>query len=309
MIKILVSAKDDVQDSYQSHLEAELKKTGLEFCIPSQYCPSEIDYIVYAPNDRLKDFSQFTNVKAVLSLWAGVEKIISNPTLTQPICRMVDDSISLGMRDWVVGYVMKYHLDMDRDYTRIHGDWTQSAAPLARERRIAMIGFGELGRFCGEALSDLGFDVVGWSRRYKAHDTIPCFHGESGLKEALSQADIAVLLLPNTPQTYNIINAKTLAYFPKGARIINPGRGSLIDDEALLEALEQGQIAHATLDVFKQEPLPKEHVYWAHPNVTVTPHIAATTRPASAVKVIVDNILRSEAGGKLLYEVDRSAGY
>jgi len=115
--------------------------------------------------------------------------------------------------------------------------------------------------------------------------------------------------LPDTPATANILNAQTLAQLPRGARIINPGRGTLVEDAALLAALDTGQIAAATLDVFRTEPLPAEHPYWAHPSVTVTPHIAAATRPDTASAVIAANIARVQAGQPLLHEVSRSAGY
>ena len=118
-----------------------------------------------------------------------------------------------------------------------------------------------------------------------------------------------MLLLPDTPATTNLLNAETLALLPKGAVIINPGRGPLIDDNALLAALDSKQIGHATLDVFRTEPLPAEHPYWSHPAVTVTPHIASGTRPETASQIIADNIRRGEAGQALLHLVDRDLGY
>ena len=123
------------------------------------------------------------------------------------------------------------------------------------------------------------------------------------------RADIAVLLLPDTGATENILNSETLAQMPKGAFVINPGRGPLIDDAALLTALETGQVAHATLDVFRVEPLPSDHPFWMHPKVTVTPHLAAETRAVTASQAIVENIRRGEAGEDFLHLVDRAKGY
>jgi glyoxylate/hydroxypyruvate reductase A len=96
---------------------------------------------------------------------------------------------------------------------------------------------------------------------------------------------------------------------PRGAVVLNPGRGALIDDAALLAALDAGQIGHATLDVFRAEPLPQDHPFWSHPGITVTPHIAADTRATSAARVIAENIRRGEAGEPLLHRVDRTRGY
>jgi glyoxylate/hydroxypyruvate reductase A len=116
------------------------------------------------------------------------------------------------------------------------------------------------------------------------------------LKDALSGSDIVILLLPDTAPTANILNAQTLSYLNKGAYVINPGRGPLIDDQALISALDSGQLAHATLDVFRTEPLPTTDPYWAHPKVTVVPHRASETRASTAAEVIAENIRRNEAG-------------
>ena len=127
--------------------------------------------------------------------------------------------------------------------------------------------------------------------------------------QLLSRAEILVLLMPRTPQTENMLNAARLALMPWGAKIINPGRGPLIDDDALLSALNSGHIGHATLDVFRIEPLPAQHPFWGHPNVTVTPHIAADTHPDTAAQVLAENIRRGEAGLAFLHIVDRTRGY
>ena len=149
----------------------------------------------------------------------------------------------------------------------------------------------------------------GWSRSAKDVEGVTCLNGKDGLADALGRAQIAVTLLPDTPATTNLFNTKTLAQMPRGAFLINPGRGPLIDDDALIAALDAGQIAHATLDVFRVEPLPQEHPYWAHPQVTVTPHIAAETRASTAAQVIVENIKRGEQGAGFINLVDRALGY
>ena len=159
------------------------------------------------------------------------------------------------------------------------------------------------------ALANLGFPVSGWSRSPKTVGNITCHHGPDGLRAALQGAEIVILLLPLTAGTENILDADALALLPKGAVIINPGRGPLIDDAALLGALDSGQIGHATLDVFREEPLPENHPFWHHDSVTVTPHIASETRPKTASESIARNIARAEAGKPLLHLVDRGLGY
>jgi len=272
--------------------------------------PARVDYVVYAPTAGLSDFTPFVNCKAVLSLWAGVERIAPNPTLTQPLCRMVDEGLTEGMVEYVVGHALRHHLGMDTHILGQDGVWRNDVIPpLARDRRVTILGMGALGAACGKALAALNFPVTGWSRTPKQIDGIPCLSGEDGLNAALSRADILITLLPRTAATEDLMNAERFAMMPRGSFVINPGRGWLIDDSALLAALDEGRIAHATLDVFRVEPLPPDHPYWDHPRVTVTPHIAADTRPESAAQVLAENIHRGEAGEPFLHRVDRSLGY
>jgi glyoxylate/hydroxypyruvate reductase A len=291
-------------------LPAALAQAGIEARIllePGD--PAAVDYIIYAPSAALQDFTPFTRCKAVLSLWAGVERIVGNTTLTQPLCRMVDDGLTEGMMEWVVGHTLRHHLGMDRHIINPGHVWDPTCPPLARERPVAMLGMGALGTACARALAALNFPVTGWSRSPKEVAGIRCLHGEAGLEAALRGAAIVVPLLPKTPETENLLDARRLSWLPKGAVILNPGRGPLIDDAALLAALDAGQVGHATLDVFRVEPLPKDHPYWTHPRVTVTPHIAADTRASGASQVLVENIRRGEAGVPFLHRVDRGLGY
>lgn len=298
--------------AYREALPAALADAGLAariVTLEDAADPAEIDYVVYAPASPLQDFGPFTRAKAVLSLWAGVERVVGNPTLTQPLCRMVDPWLAEGMVEWVVGHVLRHHLGMDRHIVNPGRVWDPACPPLARDRRVAMLGLGALGLAAARALQALNFPVTGWARTPRDLPGLPTFHGDAGLQRALAEAQIVVTLLPKTPGTENILNARTLGFLPRGAVILNPGRGALIDDAALLAALDSGQIGHATLDVFRTEPLPQDHPFWAHPRVTVTPHIAADTRPESAARVLAENIRRGEAGEPFLHLVDRDRGY
>ncbi len=308
-VNVLFSARPELWPEYEALMHQYLSDAGLDFHLATDIPADQVDYIVYAPNGGVQDFTPFTRLKAVLSLWAGVEKISGNETLTVPLARMVDGGLTQGMTEWVVGHVLRYHLGMDQHITLQDGVWTPDAPPLAQQRTVCILGLGALGEASAHALAALNFHVIGWSRTAKTIPGVTCLHGKNGLRDALSQAEIVVLLLPDTPATENTLNAETLALLPEGAKIINPGRGPLIDDEALLAVLNSGQVGHATLDVFRTEPLPTEHPYWAHPNVTVTPHIASETRPVTAAQVICENIRRGEAGEPFLHLVDRKLGY
>lgn len=309
MTNILFSARPARWDDWAPPLRAALDRAGLNYTLSQEIAPEEVDYIVYAPDSRLQDFTPFTRCKAVLNTWAGVEAVVGNQTLTQPLTRMVGGGLTEGMVEYVLGHALRHHLGMDAHIINPDRTWHWAPPPLASERRVTVLGLGALGAAVAGKLAETGFDVTGWSRRQKDIAGVRCLAGPAGLEAALSGAEIIVLLLPGTPATENILDARTLALLARGAFVINPGRGPLIDDAALLAALDAGQVAHATLDVFRQEPLPQDHPFWAHPQVTVTPHLASETRAAQGAEVIAENILRGEAGQPLLHLVDRAAGY
>jgi len=309
MTRVLFAALPQRWREYEHHLRAAFAEAGLEVELGTDYPPETVDYIVYAPNSEVQDFRPYSKLKAVLNLWAGVENVVGNETLSVPLARMVDPGLTEGMVEWVTGHVLRHHLGIDANLAAQNGEWVKDVPPLARERRVGILGLGELGRACGEALAFLNFDVSGWSRSPKSIPGIACHHGDEGLARVLGTSEILVLLLPLTADTENTLDAPAIGLLPEGAVVLNPGRGALIDDAALLASLDSGHLSHATLDVFRTEPLPPEHPFWAHPKVTVTPHIASDTRPASASRVIAENVRRGEAGEPFLHVVDREAGY
>ncbi|NDW00613.1 glyoxylate/hydroxypyruvate reductase A [Salipiger sp. PrR002] len=307
---ILFAAPEDAWDAYRAPLTEALDATGIDYRLARDIPAEEVDYVVYAPSSGLTDFTPFPRLKAVLSLWAGVEKIVGNPKLTVPLARMVDDEgLTQGMVEYVSGHVLRHHLGMDAHIVNPAHAWVNKAPPLARERPVTVLGLGMLGRACARQLAQIGFPVTGWSRTPREIEGLRCLSGSEGLSEALAGAQIVVTLLPFTPQTENTLGATELAQLAEGACIVNPGRGQLIDDEALLAALDSGHLGHATLDVFRIEPLPQDHPFWDHPKVTITPHIAAETRADSAARVIAENVRRGVTGEPLLHLVDRDAGY
>ena len=309
MINIFFAARPEKFHLYEAHLKRCLSRKGIAANLTTACAPEDVDYLIYAPDSTIQDLTPYTRCKAVLSLWAGVETFVGNETLTQPLCRMVDSGLRQGMTEWVTGHTLRYHLGMDQHIVNPGQIWDEDHPPLAQDRPVTILGLGALGEACGTALRLLGFPVTGWSRTAKDVAGITCYHGPEGLGHALATAQILILLLPDTPQTKNVLNSETLAQMPKGSVIINPGRGPLIDDKALISALKQGHISAACLDVFRVEPLPQDHPYWTLPNVTVTPHIASGTRAATAAEVVVGNIARGEQGLPFLHLVDRAAGY
>ena len=308
-VTILFAARPDSWSDYEAPLRAALDQIDISYRLGTDFPPDEVDYIVYAPNSAVQDFTPYSRARAVLNLWAGVEHVSPNPTLRIPLARMVGGGLTEGMVEYVTAHVLRHHLGLDQYIVNPSKRWLPRVPPMAAERPVTVLGLGELGQACALALTGLGFPVSGWSRTPKTIPGITCHHGIDGLNTALQGAEIVVLLLPNTPATENTLNARTLSLMAPGSFVINPGRGTLIDDAALLAALDSGHIAHATLDVFRTEPLPPDHPFWTHERVTVTPHIASETRPGPASRVIVENIRRGEAGEPFLHLVDRAAGY
>ena len=303
-LKIHVATHHDRRHEYEHALGEGAAARGLHIEMIGAENPEDVDVIIFEPSGPLSDFTPFVNCKLVQSIWAGVDSIIGNPTLTQPLCRMVDAGLAEGMREYVCGHILADHiglLDYASRATWDDKDWL----PLARHVRVGIIGMGTLGRACAQGLRALGFEVEGWTR--SGNDGTLC--GEKGLEDILGQSDYVVTLLPHTPQTENLINAQSLSHMKPSAMLINPGRGALINEDALLDALDGGKIRKAVLDVFKTEPLPDSHRFWTHERVIVTPHIAAKSRVETACETILENLVRLRDGRDFVFEVERAKGY
>lgn len=305
-MKVLFAAPARMWDAWAPALRAACPE--MDLCRDGD--PASFDALIYAPGDPgdgALDFSPFTRARLVQSLWAGVERIVTNPTLTQPLCRMVDPGLAQGMAEYCAGWALRAHLGMDL-YAQ-DGLWRNGLTPpLASARRVTVLGMGELGRAVAGALTGLGFRVTGWSQSGRAVPGVSILAGPD-LPQALAAAQILICLLPDTAATRDLLDARRLALLPARATIINAGRGTLIEDAALLAALDAGHVAHAVLDVFRQEPLPPDHPFWHHPAVTVTPHVSAETRPDTAASVAAENLRRAMRGEPLLYRVDKLRGY
>jgi glyoxylate/hydroxypyruvate reductase A len=187
--------------------------------------------------------------------------------------------------------------------------WHELPAPETSARRIGIMGLGELGGDAARALVALGFPVMGWSRRAKAVPGIETFHGGDGLTAMAALTDIMICLLPLTPETRGVIDARLLGAMKPGGYLLNSARGGHMVGEDVLAALDSGHLAGAALDVFEPEPLPDDSRFWTHPKVILTPHAASITIPSSAAPQVVENIHRARAGQALINLVDFSAGY
>ena len=305
----LAGGGEKARDRFLAPLKGEVESAVPGARVEWEAPPGEVDWLVLGDVSDALDFGAYRKAKAVHCLWAGVESVLRRDP-PQPLIRLVDpEGLTAGMTEWVVGHVMRHHLGLDRWTRPPHPGWAPEAPPLARDRRVGLIGLGELGAASGRALAGLGFDVAGWSRAAKDVPGVASHVGAKGLREVIGRSDILVLLVPHTAETERLMDAERLGWMPEGSVLLNPGRGALVDEDALLAALDRGRPAHATLDTFRVEPLPEGHPFWAHPRVTVTPHIASATRPETAAKVVAANIARMVRGERPVGLVDRARGY
>ncbi|MCP5367253.1 MAG: glyoxylate/hydroxypyruvate reductase A [Hyphomicrobiales bacterium] len=257
------------------------------------------------------DLARYPNLRAVFSMGAGVDHILADPHLPAglPIVRLVDSTMTRGMVEYVLHWVLHHHRDFGRYAAAQPGDWTAHPQIPAPQRRVGVMGLGELGGAAARTLARLGFDTAGWSRTERQIEGITCFHGEPGRAHFLARTEILVCLLPLTPATENILDSALFAALPPGAALIHCGRGPHLVEADLLAALDTGHLAAATLDVFPTEPLPPAHPFWTHPRVTVTPHMASLGVARSAAAGFSEAIDLLRAGKLPGNLVDRAAGY
>jgi glyoxylate/hydroxypyruvate reductase len=266
-----------------------------------------------APHGAL---AAFTNLKTIFSLGAGVDHLLGDLTLPAvPIVRIVDPDLTARMVEYVVLHVLLIHRQQRLyDAQQRQRLWRDHDQPAASEVSVGVMGLGHLGTAAAQALRSLGFQVQGWSRTPKSIPNVACHHGAGGLDRFLAASEILVVLLPHTPATERMINLALLRKLRRdgplgGAHLINAGRGLLQVDADILAAVDQGLLASATLDVFPQEPLPRESPFWKHPRVTLTPHNAATSDPRFLVRNVIAQIERHERGEPLQNTIDRALGY
>lgn len=253
----------------------------------------------------------FPNLRFLISVGAGVDQLdLSAVPAGVPVLRMVDPALAEGMSEYVAAGVLSLHRDLHHYRAAARqGAWTHRPQMRAADRRVGVLGLGMLGTSALAALAPFGFQLSGWARSRHDIPGVTCFAGQAELTTFLRDVDILVCLLPLTPDTRGILNADLFDALPRGAAIINAGRGGHLVEGDLLAALEDGRIGAAILDVFDHEPLPADHPFWRHPAVEVTPHIASATLPASSARVVVEAVRADLDGRPLPGLIDRATNY
>jgi glyoxylate/hydroxypyruvate reductase A len=276
------------------------------------YAPQQIDYFVgfRPPHGFLKTLPR---LKAIFSLGAGVDGFLRDPEFPRhlPVVRFVDETLQREMAQYVTMHCLIIHRQQRAfDAAQKEHLWRQRMlARPSRELRIGILGMGDIGAVTAERLLMFDFQVFGWSRSRKAVPGVTSFAGPQELSQFLAHCDIMVCMLPLTPETEGILDAKLFAGLPKGAWVMNVGRGGHCNEQDLIAALDSDHLAGAILDVFQTEPLPPDNPLWEHPKVTVTPHIAGITDPRNAAAFVLDCVARAENGQPFPNVVDLSRGY
>jgi len=270
----------------------------------------KIEYLAFMHPD-FDLLPAFPNLKAMFSRSAGVDSFVKHPRLPKvPLGKVEPPGGDPMMTEYVIMHVLRFHRDMPA-YHRAQANREWRRAPIIRpeHRRIGFLGFGIMAKAPALILKSLGFKISAWVRSPRQAAEVRIFHGRDQLETFLNQTDIAVCLLPLTRETEGIFCARTFAMMPRGAMLVNVGRGKHVVDEDLVGALDSGQLSYAALDALWPEPLPAQSPLWLHPKVTLMPHVARRPTVAQLVTEIIANIRSLRAGGPLLQEVDVTMGY
>jgi glyoxylate/hydroxypyruvate reductase len=271
---------------------------------------ADIKYLAFMHPD-FDAIPQLPNLKAMFSRSAGVESFVNHPKLPKaPLCKVEPPGGDPMMTEYVIMHVLRLHRDMPGyQAAQANKEWRRTTIVRPEQRRVGFLGFGMMANAPALVLQSLGFKVHAWVRNPRRDSEVPIYHGADQLEPFLRQTDIAVCLLPLTKETEGIFCARTFAMMPRGAMLVNVGRGKHVVEKDLIEALDSGQMSYAALDALWPEPLPPSSPLWLHPKVTVMPHVARRPTVAQLVTEIAANIRSIEAGGRPLQEVDITLGY
>lgn len=272
---------------------------------------AEATILLAAPPMAAKAMDQFPNLEWIQSIYAGVDALVPHLQDFEGVLTNVKGIFGQQISEYVLGYVIAHqrhfaHYQSEQQKAQ----WTPKPYTSLNEFNMVILGTGSIGTHLAQSAKALGMRVSGVNRsgipsKHSPFDTL--YHVQE-LTTALAGANVVVNTLPNTPDTQHILNHQTLSHLDQSL-LFNVGRGAALDEHALIEAIEQGCVQHAFLDVFEQEPLHHEHPFWSHPHITVTPHIAALSFPEQAAEIFAENYARWRDGFRLLHVVEPKRGY
>jgi glyoxylate/hydroxypyruvate reductase A len=306
-MSIALVIPDRKLEQLQQKLQQQLPGVAIEIW-PEIHQPEAVDFAVVWRQPE-QSLSGFHNLKALQSFGAGVDSILSDATLPDvPLARIVDPDLTKSMLNYLHGVLLHYQLRFDQFELQQQTQQWKARSPR-KIQQICVLGLGELGKAAVLYFQQLGYQLCGWSATAKQIAGVACYAGDTEFAQAVADADLVICLLPLTAQTENLLNDQRLSQFKPGAILVNVARGAIVDDLALLQYLDSGQLSAACLDVFRTEPLPAEHPFWRHKAIKLTPHISAVTNADTAVLQIAENYQRVQAGLPMLNLVDKQRGY
>lgn len=273
--------------------------------------PAEVDYaLVWKPDPAL--FDRVRIAGAVVNLGAGVDALLALPTLPPhaTVLRLTDAGMAEQMAEYVTLAVLAaYREQAAYAAQQREARWTQRPRLDKTAFVVGLLGLGVLGTAVAQALRALGFPVAAWTRTPRAEPGVMSYTGDDGLARMLAATRVLACLLPSTAATRGLLDARTLGRLPRGAHLVNVARGDLVVDADLVALLDAGHLASATLDVFRDEPLPAGHPFWHHPRIVLTPHVSAVTLIEASAAQVAQRITAHARGEPVAGRVDRARGY
>jgi glyoxylate/hydroxypyruvate reductase A len=309
-MRILLFRSDDVIQAWVDEFAAVMPQAETVVWHDGARIES-CDYaVLWAPTPRLLD--QLTQVKAIFLMGAGVDALLKfgDALPDVPIIRLGDAGMGVQMAEYVMHAVLRYFRRFD-EYEQLarRGEWRPLPQFDKRAFTVGVMGLGKLGLPVVDSLRHFGFPVRGWSRSARQLDGVQSFAGIGQLDAFLAGTRVLVCMLPLTPDTANLLDRRRLGKLPQGAWLVNVSRGAIVAEPDLLALVQSGHIAGATLDVFRNEPLPAQHPFWLEPRISITPHVSALTIRDDAVRQIAAKIDALEQGQPVDDVVDRNRGY
>ena len=295
---------------WEQLLKEKITDTPIEI-YPNVKDNSAVEFVIcWKPKKNV--LAQFPNIKVIQSVGASIDHITNSQQIHEDIIvtRIVDYHLSNDMWEFLLASVLNQlkNFPLYAEHQKLK-TWEQRAYKSIKNTTVSILGLGQIGSFVAERFTNIGFEVRGWSTSKKEIQNVKSFAGNEALDTFLKKSDILINLLPLTKETEGILNIKTLQKLPKGAFLINVGRGEHLIEEDLIQLLDNSHLSGALLDVFREEPLPKNHAYWKHPKIIITPHVASLTNVESAAKQIIENYKRFTNNQKLKHIVSIKKGY
>ena len=307
-MKILLLPPRDEAGEWRAAVVAALPDATI-FVWPD--APRSPDYaLVWKPPAEL--FARARSARAIFNLGAGVEALLAVPTLPDdvPVIRLEDAGMAVQMAEYVTLAVLRAYREADAYVVQQReGRWQPRTRIAKSAFGVGFLGFGVLGQAVASALAPFGFPIRAWSRGRKAFPGVESFAGRAELRTFLATSQVLACLLPSTAETTSLLDRAALEALPSGAHLVNVARGGIVVDDDLIMLLDRGHLASATLDVFREEPLPSGHPFWHHPRITVTPHTSAVTQVKDSVAQVAAKIQALERGEPVTGIVDRARGY